>query len=435
MTTIFGNTDATIKTEHRRHWVGARANNQEDLSTTSGGRNLYLPNPSRKWRAAIYTLLTLISSLALVHEVRAQVETPAAAKYDVIEIPPLAGQQGTRGIAIAERAPIVAFNSIDALLVKAAVCQFDPVKPANGCANTDLDEIGSGGSGATATVNAILPAGTPVVGLHQTMNGSPPDRAFCVDTPLAKEKLCGGIIDLPTLGGNYSNALGTSRDNRFIYGFATDNNDDQNAAFWVKNTLKIQKLARLSKDYPAAAYGGTNSYLTVGVGEKQAKGGGLLRRAVWWNNKGAVAELDAPPDNDSSAIASNFNYDVLGTTGSQPDSKGAFWKCSDERSTPATCKWTRIDFSSRVATGAVARMSINDDRIAVGQVDDEKKGPRAILWDLDAEKIADVDLNDLIDPKLGWTLTEATGINDDGVIVGSGTLNGSQRGYILVPKK
>ncbi|QOV90286.1 hypothetical protein [Humisphaera borealis] len=44
-----------------------------------------------------------------------------------------------------------------------------------------------------------------------------------------------------------------------------------------------------------------------------------------------------------------------------------------------------------------------------------------------------VDLNTLIDAGSGWFLTEATGINDSGVIVGTGVLNGTQRAFILTP--
>ena len=43
------------------------------------------------------------------------------------------------------------------------------------------------------------------------------------------------------------------------------------------------------------------------------------------------------------------------------------------------------------------------------------------------------DLNTLIDANSGWTLGDATGINDSGQIVGAGFLNGVQFGYLLTP--
>jgi len=41
------------------------------------------------------------------------------------------------------------------------------------------------------------------------------------------------------------------------------------------------------------------------------------------------------------------------------------------------------------------------------------------------------DLNGLIDPALGWSLDSAWGISGNGYIVGMGTLNGEQRGFLL----
>lgn len=46
-----------------------------------------------------------------------------------------------------------------------------------------------------------------------------------------------------------------------------------------------------------------------------------------------------------------------------------------------------------------------------------------------------VALEDLIDPKLGWQLAEATGINDAGQIVGVGELNGVAHGFIMTPER
>jgi hypothetical protein len=44
-----------------------------------------------------------------------------------------------------------------------------------------------------------------------------------------------------------------------------------------------------------------------------------------------------------------------------------------------------------------------------------------------------VDLNGLIDPASGWTLAAARDINDSGWIVGTGTLNGQARAFLLTP--
>jgi probable HAF family extracellular repeat protein len=53
----------------------------------------------------------------------------------------------------------------------------------------------------------------------------------------------------------------------------------------------------------------------------------------------------------------------------------------------------------------------------------------AFLWENGVMQ----DLNDLIPEGTGWTLTAARMINDDGLIVGYGTLGGEQRAFLLTP--
>ena len=43
------------------------------------------------------------------------------------------------------------------------------------------------------------------------------------------------------------------------------------------------------------------------------------------------------------------------------------------------------------------------------------------------------DLNDLIGAESGWILSEATGINTDGQIVGVGSLDGERGAFLLTP--
>ena len=54
----------------------------------------------------------------------------------------------------------------------------------------------------------------------------------------------------------------------------------------------------------------------------------------------------------------------------------------------------------------------------------------AFLWSEDEGMLH---LNDLIDPSSGWRLLSATGINDDGWIVGNGLFRGVVRDYLLLP--
>lgn len=54
---------------------------------------------------------------------------------------------------------------------------------------------------------------------------------------------------------------------------------------------------------------------------------------------------------------------------------------------------------------------------------------RAILWH--AGQV--FDLNDLVTPVSGYSLLQATGINDNGWIVGHGLLGNADAGFLLIP--
>ncbi len=81
--------------------------------------------------------------------------------------------------------------------------------------------------------------------------------------------------------------------------------------------------------------------------------------------------------------------------------------------------------------GTTARANaINTSDMIVGQAD-SGAGSRAFLTDATSGVI--VDLNTRIDPSSGWTLTSATGINDQGFITGVGQINGQDRAFLLTP--
>jgi probable HAF family extracellular repeat protein len=82
-------------------------------------------------------------------------------------------------------------------------------------------------------------------------------------------------------------------------------------------------------------------------------------------------------------------------------------------------EWRRISLA----------FSINNLGQIVGTAD-----RRAVLFDPTGGG-NNIDLNTLIDPSLGWTLTEAYSINDNGWIVGQGfSPDGDEHGYLLIPE-
>jgi probable HAF family extracellular repeat protein len=79
-------------------------------------------------------------------------------------------------------------------------------------------------------------------------------------------------------------------------------------------------------------------------------------------------------------------------------------------------------------TGGTAE-AINALSVLVGSADTSGGSSHAFVY----RNGMMIDLNTLIGPSLGWTLTEANGINDNGLIVGRGTLNGRQTSFLLTP--
>lgn len=74
--------------------------------------------------------------------------------------------------------------------------------------------------------------------------------------------------------------------------------------------------------------------------------------------------------------------------------------------------------------------SVNVSGDAVGNSIDSSGFSRAVLWNNGDV----IDLNSRISEHSGWVLTEATAINDNGQIVGIGTLNGISTMYVLTPQ-
>jgi probable HAF family extracellular repeat protein len=112
-------------------------------------------------------------------------------------------------------------------------------------------------------------------------------------------------------------------------------------------------------------------------------------RAVLWSQTGNIHNLGTlPGDSLSAASEIDFFGQVIGSSGNSYVSAG-WWP----------------DLAS----------SING---------------RAFVW---SEQSGMTDLNTLITPGSGWTLTSASGINDWGQIIGEGIVDGQPHGFLLTP--
>lgn len=140
-----------------------------------------------------------------------------------------------------------------------------------------------------------------------------------------------------------------------------------------------------------------------------------IGRAFLWSN-GTMTDLGTV-EGQSHAEDINNTGQVVGWFTPYPGQQRSFlW--SDGTITDLGSVGGALGGSSRA-------FGINDHGQVVGETGDY----HAFLWSNGMMK----DLNRLIDPALGWTLVGAEDINNAGQIVGTGTLNGQTRAYLLTP--
>ena len=181
----------------------------------------------------------------------------------------------------------------------------------------------------------------------------------------------GHLTDLGTLGGPHSAAYAVS-DAGVVVGKADTETFGQTHAFAYQNGA-MTDLGTL---------GGANSLADRVNASGQIAGtseisDGPTRHAFLWDAGRLTDLLPLPGDTDSAAGGLSPTGDVVGTS----------------------------------TDAATAR-------------------PRAVLWHGPTAR----DLNALLPPASGWTLETATGTNAAGQIVGTGTLHGKPRAFLLTPR-
>ena len=161
--------------------------------------------------------------------------------------------------------------------------------------------------------------------------------------------------------------------------------------------------------YEASANGINNSGEIVGTSNGHA---------TLWRN-GVPADLGVLSLYDSStAYAINDQGEIAGTDISQlgHDSIAVVWK-NGAISRLENLPGAYDDYAS----------GLNDAGVVVGKIQEFQQYYHAVAW-IDGQVI---DLNSLLPANSGWVLQDATGINDSGVIVGTGTYNGVNSSFEL----
>ena len=150
------------------------------------------------------------------------------------------------------------------------------------------------------------------------------------------------------------------------------------------------------------------------VGSSQTASG--MTHATLWPITGGIVDLDALGCMGCVVAAMNSQRDVVGTVGDHP----ILWSSQ-----------TGLQFLPLLPGGTTGQAAdMTDAGVIVGaSVSADGRVRTAVRWDNGKP----TGLQTLVTNGAGWTLERAAAINEAGLIVGTGTLNGRSHGWLLTP--
>lgn len=187
---------------------------------------------------------------------------------------------------------------------------------------------------------------------------------------------------------------------------------------------------------------------------------GTGRHAVLWGAGGTVHDLGQFPAPDPDTIANSVNNlgHVSGNTETNLSPSAFLWtggplqeigthgqinvagRMNDLDQVPLTTGPNLGDMRGVIWTaGTLLELGTLPDGTPISPQDISNNGivvgttvgnTRAFVW---TTGTGARDLNDLIDPSLGWTLRAATALNEQGQIVGFGSFGGKDEAFLLTP--
>ena len=233
----------------------------------------------------------------------------------------------------------------------------------------------------------------------------------------------GEPLDLGTLAGRTDSAAFAINASGEVVGYSTRPRSTTEAFLWTKAT-GMQGLGFLpGGDYSIAE--GINRFGRV-VGQSATNLNQGLYAFIWSKTTG-MKSLGKLPGYDSSGAAA---INDLGQVAGESD-------CISCRLYTHATLWSKakgsiLDLGVLPGAAYSYAHAINNVGQVVGTVADTNNQFRAYVW---SPSTGMLDLNNLIPANSGWLLNTANAINDQGQIVGYGTLNGFvPEAFLLTPQ-
>jgi len=303
-----------------------------------------------------------------------------------------------------------------------------------------------GGTSSSAEGNN---ASGQVVGFSETSTGD--DYAFLYSN--------GTMTDLGTLGGSdsYSDAYGINASGQVVGEWATSTGDDYAFLYSNGTMTDLGTLAGYNWVFSVAtginASGQVVGYFlpstlayyhpflySNGTMTDLGTLGGPDSSAMGINASGqVVGDSETSTGDDHAFLYSNGTMTDLGTLGGS-DSYSDAYGINDAGQvvgySETSNEWnhaflysngTMTDLGTLPGGTTSYAQAINDAGQIVGESDTSNGGEDAFLYSNGTM----IDLNSLLPANSGWTLENATAINNQGEIVGSGAHNGNTRAFLL----
>jgi probable HAF family extracellular repeat protein len=236
------------------------------------------------------------------------------------------------------------------------------------------------------------------------------------------------LIDLGTLGGEYSDAWDINDKGR-VTGDASTKSEDVHAFVWTSSG-GMRDIGTLGGSFSQGRSINASGQV---AGESRIGSGDTVRAFRYTEGAGMINLGALPGGSNSHAYGINDDGQVVGESDIRPVFKSRTQLESISFEGPHAFLWASgagMKDLGDLGGGASQAFAISNNAMVVGTSTLVNGTDRAFLW---TQVRGMIDLNTLLPPDSGWVLIAAWGVNDKGQIAGVGLHNGAKHAFRYNP--